>query len=174
MDNPSIREKNPNILDQICSEEEFSGLLNKALQAYRRLHERGHFPKEWDDVERIKGLWLIDINPVKLFLDECCEIKDGAHTDYYKFNSAVNEFRAAHNAKPISPTMVTQSLRRASAKIERSKDRKYYTNVVIKRSVVDGEIEETIPEGIDQYLEALETESRERERVDHSDVERLL
>ncbi|HEC66619.1 MAG TPA: hypothetical protein ENI23_15190, partial [bacterium] len=69
--NPNIKVKKPHILDKICTSNEFSGLLNKALQAYKRLYERDGFPKEWDDVERLKGLWQIDINPVKLFLDEC-------------------------------------------------------------------------------------------------------
>jgi phage/plasmid-associated DNA primase len=170
-EDPNIKVKNPNILEEICTPQEFSGLLNKCLQAYGRLHERGNFPKEWDDVERLKGLWLIDINPVKLFLDECCEIVDGTRTDYYKFIDAVNEYRAQHNAKPISPTMVTQSLRRASPKVERSKDRKYYTN--IKILYLDGNTEEAIPEGIDQYLEKLEIESKEIERVDYSDGDRI-
>ncbi len=181
LDNPNVKEKNPNILNEICTPEEFSGLLNKALQAYRRLEERGHFPKEWDDIERVKGLWMIDVNPVKLFLDECCEIIEGERTDYYEFINAVNEFRQQHNAKNIGATMVTQALHRATThKVERSKDRKWYLNIKIKNRLVNGELERVVSTesregGIDGYLTDLETESKKIERdEDYSDEGRYL
>ena len=181
--NPNVKVKKPRILDIICTSQEFSGLLNKALQAYKRLDERGGFPKEWDDVERLKGLWQIDINPVKLFLDECCEVVDGARTEYYAMNDAINEFRAQHGAKAITSTMVTQSLRKAYSKIERSKDRKHYLNIKIAHKVIDGELEEIEAEGIDRYLvEALDEKEdyrtvKEKEKilndVDYSDPNRF-
>lgn len=181
LNNPNIQEKNPNILDEMCTTEEFSGLLNKALQAYRRLHERGNFPKEWDDMERVKGLWMIDVNPVKLFLDECCQIEEGAKTDYYKFIDAVNYFRRQHNAKDITGTLVTQALHRATShKVERSKDRKSYLNIKIKNRLVDGELERVLSTesregGIDEYLADLETESKEVNRdTDYSDENMIL
>ena len=176
IDNPNIQEKNPHILDAMCTPEEFSGLLNKGIQAYRRLHERGHFPKEWDDIERVKGLWMIDVNPVKLFLDECCEIIEGERTEYYHFINAVNEFRQQHNAKDIGATMVTQALHRATShKVERSKDRKWYLNIKIKSKLVNGELESVPSTGdragtIDGYFPSFKEEAnKKKDDTDYSD-----
>jgi len=171
--NPNIKEKNPNILEEICTPEEFSGLQNKVREAWIRLAKRKGFPKEWDDVERVKGLWQMDIEPCRAFVDEHCEIGEGNNVNYYVFLEKLNEFRVSKNVKTIGQTMCTQSLGRINNKIERGKDRSTrakstYIWIRIKEDSdyhpSKTEIKQlslaTNPSKLDKYLE---TESKDRE-----------
>jgi len=108
---PHIHEKDPEMLDKITTDEEFSGLLNKIIQAWERLETRKHFPKEWNDIDYVKGIWMININPVKLFVDECCELGPKYEVDYKVFQEELNKFRVEHRANPITPNMMTRSMK---------------------------------------------------------------
>ena len=102
--------KDPEMLDKLLTPEELSGLLNKCMEAWERLDKRTYFPKEWNNIDYIKGLWMIDINPVKLFIDECCVIGPNEEADYELFFHTLNKFRESYNAKSITKTMCTQWL----------------------------------------------------------------
>ena len=103
--------KNNEIRGRIFSEKEMSGLLNKVLQALDRLEERRGFPEEWQDLEFVKNRWLIDMNPVSLFIEECCNKNDFGEINYEDFYRQVNKFRNSKRAKTITKTMMTKSLK---------------------------------------------------------------
>ena len=157
------------------SDEQLSGLLNKCIQAWIRLETRKHFPKEYDDIEKVKGTWLIDVNPVKLFVDECCEYYNENYVFGYKsFKRAVNTFRKEHNAQPITQTMCTQSLGKIDDRIEKSEwgahkrkefgERYYYLGIKLKKNV---------PLDIDQILSGNRNEPKSKKMdkyIDETDI----
>ncbi len=155
---------NIEIRDQKWSNQELSGLLNKCIQAWQRLEKRKKFPTEYDDIERVKGTWLIDVNPVKLFVDERCDFYNEAFTIGYKeFKRAVNKFREEHNAKPITQTMCTQSLGRIDDKIEKKEwgakkrreygERYYYKGIRIRPEFRADELEIKPKVRLDDYAD---------------------
>lgn len=110
-DDPAIFEKDPNMYEKLTTPEALSGLLNRVIQGWHYLEKHKHFPKKWDDVDYISGLWLMDINPVKLFVDQCC-IKDvNGEVDYEVFYAHLNIFRESKNAEKITRNMMTRSLK---------------------------------------------------------------
>jgi phage/plasmid-associated DNA primase len=113
------------IREKKYSEEELSGLLNKVIQYWNRLEEDQGFIGNWDNLDYVKKNWEIDINPVALFVDECCDLEVG-EVDYELFHSQVNKFRRAHQVKEISKTIMTKSLLKLNNKIEKKKVNKKY------------------------------------------------
>ena len=116
------------LIDKI-TDAELSGLLNKILIYWIKLEKEG-FGKKWNDHTRIRALWEIDINPIKLFIEECCEIGNGNQTNYDYLYNCLNSFRKERDAKPISKTKCTQSL--SELGVMRSSNRKYYLGIKIK------------------------------------------
>lgn len=134
---PTVNEKDYDILEKMCTESEFSGLLNKILEAWIRLETRGNFPPEWNNPEYIKGLWQIDVNPVKLFVDECCIIGPIEKTDYNEFYFTLNKFRESKNAHAISKHSCTQWLQQIDGITKKRKTGGvyYYAGIGLKDSV---------------------------------------
>lgn len=119
-DDPNVFLRDINISEKIATPKEFSGLLNKCLKGMLRLEKRKCFPIEWDDIEKVKGLWLIDINPVKLFVDEYCDVGVDYKIDYDIFIKELNKFRTEnHKVRAISKTMSTKSLKKISENIKK-------------------------------------------------------
>lgn len=118
---------NRNLRDKKFSEEELSGLFNKAIQALMRLEERSNFPEEWQDIEFVKNQWNMDINPIALFIEECCNIGDSHYeVDYELLYNELNKFRKEKRVKPISKNLMTRSLHKLDKKIVKKKvDKKF-------------------------------------------------
>lgn len=166
LDNSTINTKDYDMLDKMTTPEEFSGLLNNILKGWLRLEARGNFPKEWNDIEYIKGLWQIDINPVKLFVDECCILGPSNEEDYNLFYQTLNKFREEHNAKPISKAMCTQWLQRIDGITKKRKTggEYFYKGISIQDNAnKDGKID------IDKILVNKKTISDYNRDVDYSD-----
>ena len=181
-DDPTIREKDYDMLERLCVPSEFSGLLNKILQAWIRLETRGYFPKQWNNPEYIKGLWLMDINPIKLFIDECCIVGIIEENDYNTFYTILNKFREDHNAKPISKHLCTQWLQRIDGieKKRKSGGAYYYNGISIKDSILEKygkPIEKQENKGIEEFteeqLEYLENDKKKYDNEDYSDPNRF-
>jgi putative DNA primase/helicase len=66
--------RNPNLAQEM--REELPGILNWAIQGYRRLQENQHFtcPKTTRQLQRE---YRLRINHVKVFVEECCEVIPG-------------------------------------------------------------------------------------------------
>jgi len=104
--------KNPTLREKKFSEKEMSGLLNKVLEALDRLELRGGFPDQWQDLDYVKNRWNLDVNPVALFVEECCEKGESNEVDYNQFFEQVNIFRQERKANEISKTIMTKSLKK--------------------------------------------------------------
>jgi len=102
--------------DKKWPEKEKSGLFNQILKAWIRLEERGGFPPEWDDSERVKKLWNLEKNPAAMFVEKCCELSPEATVEYEDFYKELNKFRQLKNGKNISKTLMTQSLKKLNIK----------------------------------------------------------
>lgn len=131
--------KDPEMLDKLLTEKELSGLLNKCMEAWERLDKRKYFPKVWNDIDYIKGLWMIDINPVKLFIDECCKIGPNEEADYNLFYHTLNKFRESYNAQAITKTMCTQWLHKIDGikKKRKGGGEFYYAGIGIKDNALE-------------------------------------
>ncbi len=71
------KKRDPNILEKIESKEEFSGLLNKAIEGLQRLRENGHFSINQRAPE-IREIYETASNKYKKFYKECLkEAEDG-------------------------------------------------------------------------------------------------
>lgn len=63
------KNKNPNILEEITTEDELSGLLNWALEGLRRLLKNGHFSNSIT-TEEIREQYIKQSNPVLAFVED--------------------------------------------------------------------------------------------------------
>lgn len=137
------------------SESELSGLLNACILAWYRLEKRGHFRD--DNTEYVKGIWQMDIEPARLFVDDKCEIGVNNISYVDTIWHELNKYRKEFNAHPISKTMLTQSLQRISDVISKPLRRKgnvyVYEGIKLKEEILN-----TLPENggnskLDTYFE---------------------
>jgi len=135
----AIKVKDYDIFNKITTKEEFSGLLNKIIDGWMQLYERGSFSKEWHNIDYIKGLWMLDANPVKLFVDECCKVGEEEKADYNELYHALNKFRMGHGVKAISKHMCTQWLQRIEGieKKKRGNNEFYYAGISLSGDKVN-------------------------------------
>lgn len=131
--------KDSEMLGKLLIPEELSGLLNKCMEAWERLDNRKYFPKVWNDIDYIKGLWMIDVNPVKLFVDGCCVIGPSEEEDYDLFYHTLNKFRDEYNAQPITKHMCTQWLQKIDGikKKRKSGGEYYYEGISVRDEALD-------------------------------------
>jgi len=130
-----------NILDKITTHKEFSGLLNKCIFHFQKLIKRGKFDDRYDDIDKIEGIWQINVNPIKLFLDECCIItnKEEDYEEKSYFRAQVNAFRKARNAEPISLNMISRKLKDLiiSTDAQKADGKRYYIGIKIEKTIID-------------------------------------
>jgi putative DNA primase/helicase len=65
---------------------ELPGVLNRALQGWKRLQRKGHFTKSMD-MRIARNLFVAHANPLQGFIDECCEKADDSRIkmdEFYK------------------------------------------------------------------------------------------
>ncbi len=86
-DSNKYKEKNANILDEILTEEEMSGLLNWALEGLERLQENGKFSIS-ENLEEIKQIWKERTAPTPAFINKYLEKQNG----YYLIKDDIYEF----------------------------------------------------------------------------------
>lgn len=86
----------------ICTQEEFSGLLNSALDGLQRLHTKGEY-SEYLSIDETKTFYLKQTNPCKAFIDQNItttnEYDDNIfHNDLFR---ELVKFCHTENIKPI-------------------------------------------------------------------------
>ena len=130
--------KDFNIVDKITVKEELSGLLNLCVTNFMKLHERKHFAEEFDNIETVKGIWQINISPLKLFLDTNCTLKENESEESTNFRTQVNAFRKNRNALPISMNLITRRLKDLGIeKKQKSNGKRYYIGIKITKTIID-------------------------------------
>lgn len=93
-------------------DKEMSGLLNKVLEAMKRLEEREAFPEVWQDIDFVRHRWNMDINPVALFVEKCCYEGESLEVEYEQFFKYVNAFRKEERCDEINKRSMTIALKK--------------------------------------------------------------
>jgi len=179
---PNLFEKDTGLKDKLINGEQMSGLVNKIIEAWKRLEERGSFPAEWDDSEAIKKLWLFDVNPIASFVEECCETKPEYEVDYEIFYKALNKYREKNNAKPISKHMMTQKMgllglegwndnKKIEKRYHRESSGRNYVGIRIKTEEEKEKPQNSENRTIEETLGNLP--QQKKDNVDYSDIDRF-
>ncbi len=128
-----VKAKDPFIFDSLIEPNELSGLLNEGLKGYIRLTKRTHFDKKIDNVLRAKSVWLININPVQMFVSDICLISTDSRVNYDEFVKQVNIYRKERGGEAISKGVCTRALKKLSddkiKKIHSGKRIDYYKGI---------------------------------------------
>jgi putative DNA primase/helicase len=101
-------EKDPRIFEKIIKEE-LPGVLNRALQGYRRLRRRGRFTCP-SDISNAKANLIKKANPVAAFVDEHCERRVGKCARLQELHKSFAIFLKEADAAPRSTRNLSQGL----------------------------------------------------------------
>jgi len=130
--------KDFNIVDKITDDGELSGLLNCCIFHYKHLMARKHFVDRFDSIDTVKGIWQINISPLKLFLDTSCSLNENESEEADNFRFQVNAFRKEKNALPISMNLITRRLKDLGIeKKQKSNGKRYYIGIKITKTIID-------------------------------------
>ena len=141
--------KDFNIVEKITDPEELSGLLNCCIFHYKHLMNRKHFLERFDNIDTVKGIWQINITPLKLFLEEQCSIVEGERVEADFFRAQLNIFRKSKNAESISMNLITRRLKDLGIEKKRQKDKKYYyLGIKLNKTIIGDDMDL-----IDSYFE---------------------
>jgi len=104
-----IKLENPNIIKNIISEEEMSGLLNWSLIGLERLKENKKFTNS-QNTNEIKKIWLRGCNSIVAFLqDEIIEDED-SHILQDEFISSYSKYCRTHKVEVQSKKKIVKQL----------------------------------------------------------------
>jgi len=115
-ENDGHKDVNPNILDEICTEEEFSGLFNWAVDGLKRVLKRNEFSKT-ESTKNIKERWLMMSDSLKAFCElyvetdiDCMITKDDFYRVYrnYCYKAQLNfknRHKIGHQLHDILPVI---------------------------------------------------------------------
>jgi putative DNA primase/helicase len=84
------RETDRDLFNRIIKNE-LAGVLNRALQGWKRLQQRGRFTRS-NDMKRARQDLLIHANPLKGFIDERCPVEAGSKVTLQAFYEAYREW----------------------------------------------------------------------------------
>ena len=89
-----------NILEKLTTEEELSGLLNKALKALKRLLERGRFGHS-KTTKEIKEDYIRKSSPIAAFIMDCLEIDSDAFIEKKELYAVFAEYCREKNIPSV-------------------------------------------------------------------------
>jgi len=107
--NDGHKNKDPQILDKITTEEEMSGLFNWAVEGLKRVLENGKFSTS-AHTEEIKEKWMSQTNPIEIFIEKYCEFESQAEVPKDDFQNAVNKFAQKNGAETKKKAQITKKL----------------------------------------------------------------
>lgn len=129
---PSIfrgKQCNPNLINELTTEEELSGLLNAALMALIRLEDRGYFEGD-EDIERAKTEYILASNNIQAFCEFVLDVEmDGWEwkADVDKAYINFSKFVLQQKPKPISTlTKILPLILDYAEQRKKRKDKKSY------------------------------------------------
>lgn len=141
---PNKFERNPKLIDELTTDEELSGFLNKVLDVLTEIEERGDVTKT-DTVEKIKEEWLKKSNPVYAFVQECIEVKPGAYETKDDVYQAFVEFCNENDLEALPKNKFAQELQRLIPVLKQSRKRigrervMVWENIRLKKQELDSE-----------------------------------
>jgi putative DNA primase/helicase len=129
-----FRVADTNIISKICSDQELSGLLNKALEGLDRIRKNGDFSYT-TNTEQLKMLWIKKSDSFTAFLNECCEEADfetekGYFKRCYKKYCKINKVKQM-GLKDIASTMDERGIFEVRDSLTRS-----YSGIIVHEEVL--------------------------------------
>jgi putative DNA primase/helicase len=95
-DKGSCKIKNPNIFEEITTEEEMSGLLNKALDGLARLRKNKGYSST-KGTEEIKNFWIRKSSPFTAFCIDCLDANYNGVITKKKLRNTFSKYCKAHS-----------------------------------------------------------------------------
>lgn len=136
-----IRVQIPDIINSICNVDEMSGLLNWALEGFKRLRKQGNFTYS-KGMDAMKNEWLCQSNSAHAFVSECIEYSpnefvtlEEMRIQYYHFceHYVVPRISAVEFNKHLSDkTTATQLPKRVDGSLIR-----VWNNIRLKKKYTD-------------------------------------
>lgn len=110
------KDKDPEIIDKITTDEQLSGLFNWAVEGLQRVLRNGEFSTT-DSTERMLAGWQAQSNPLNTFIENCVEVDKQSYVTKDDFHSAYTAFCNDMDAEPMSkqkvgrkvPTMIPET-----------------------------------------------------------------
>ena len=99
-----------NLIFKLTTPDELSGLLNVALSGLRRLLDQGDFSYS-RSVEAVREEYELRANPVRFFVERCCELRDGYITTKNAFQAAYAKFAEMMGLRKLTSHKITNLLK---------------------------------------------------------------
>ncbi len=110
LEKEGFKEKDPELPDPLKTEEEFSGLLNWALDGLDRVLEQKKFTGE-RSIKKKRRLWERESDPVREFLDDWCIEEKDFEIPKEIVRQAYHKFCAENDYTFLSPGPLTKKLK---------------------------------------------------------------
>jgi len=100
---------NPNIIENITSEEEMSGLLNWAIEGLHRILKKRHFSRTASR-EEVEGEWIRRTDSLRAFLDEWIDHAQGVKITKHLFYQLYKGYCNTHDIYTMKKGPVTKAV----------------------------------------------------------------
>jgi len=113
-DKGNFRLGDPNIIEAITTPNELSGLLNKALDALRRIHKKGDFSYSKNTAE-VRKMWIRKSDSFTCFMMDKCEKKYDALIVRDELSQEYSKYCFEGKLVPVSQKSIRATLERLGA-----------------------------------------------------------
>ena len=129
---------NKTLLQELTTEEELSGLLNKVIEALLRLRNHNWDFSLSDYVKSMEKEYSRLSDPIKAFLEDCVEEDPFEQVDKADLYSAYGNYVMNIGDTPTSSNHFTQRLKQYLPNVQegRSGNKKYWKNIRIKEKTI--------------------------------------
>jgi len=117
---PNKFPQNPDLLDELTTEEELSGFFNKILEALTRIELTGKVTIT-ETVEKQKEEWMRMANPVYAFVRDCLEFEPGGYELKDDVYNAYRDYCKLNNLRIVAKNTFGMELQRQDARIKATK-----------------------------------------------------
>ncbi len=113
--------RDPNLRERVATER--NGILIWALEGLRRLIGNNYLFTETDKTRLELQRYKVESNSALMFLEECCEIKEGAECVREQLFERYREYCNRNGLKPLSQTNFNRDVEASDDRICRARDR---------------------------------------------------
>jgi len=103
------KDKDPDVLEDLTTEEELAGLFNWGVQGLRRVLDDEKFTKT-GRIEEIKEKWLTRTNPLEVFVDNHCVIDRDRYIKKDDFYEQYQIFCELHGVEALAKNVVGRQM----------------------------------------------------------------
>lgn len=111
---PERQEPMEDVLDRIASDEELSGMLNRAIEAYGRILKQSKMTAQPDSEEQAQIEYERHSNPVRRFVEACASNSSTSQVPKSKVYDAYRSWAVDTGAKKLNKTQLTKRLKSLS------------------------------------------------------------